>query len=80
MINLLEVVGASMGIAHPDHYKRLKLLQDVDLIVAECRDLLAHHGIGDDAARRSVKAMLEDQPLPLRGHQGPDHTAITVLE
>ena len=68
MINLLEVVGASMGIAYPDHYKRLKILQDVDLIVAECRDLLAHHGIRDDAARQSIKAMLEDQPLPLQGH------------
>ena len=68
VINILEVVGASMGIAHPDHHKRLKILQDVDLIIAECRDLLAHHGIGDDDARRSIKAMLEDQPLPLQGH------------
>jgi len=68
VINLLEVVGASMGIAHPDHYKRLKILQDVDLIIAECGDLLAHHGIGDEDARRSIKAMLEDQPLPLQGN------------
>jgi heterodisulfide reductase subunit D len=68
VINLLEVVGASMGIAHPDHHKRLKILQDVDLIIAECGDLLAHHGIGDEDARRSIKAMLEDQPLPLQGH------------
>jgi heterodisulfide reductase subunit D len=68
VINLLEVVGASMGIAYPDHYKRLKILQDVDLIVAECRDLLIHHGICDDAARQSIKAMLEDQPLPLQGY------------
>jgi hypothetical protein len=56
-----------MGIAHPDHYKRLKILQDVDLIIAECGDLLAHHGIGGDDARRSIEAMLEDQPLPLQG-------------
>jgi Fe-S oxidoreductase len=67
VINLLEVIGASMGIAHPDHYKRLKILQDVDLIVAECREMLTHHGIRDDAARQSIKAMLEDQPLPLQG-------------
>ena len=52
VINLLEVIGASMGIAYPDHYKRLKILQDVDLIVAECRDLLDRHGIRDDLARR----------------------------
>jgi heterodisulfide reductase subunit D len=67
VLNLLEVVGASMGLAYPDHYKRLKLLQDVDLIMAECRDLLAHHGIGATAARASIKAMLDDQPLPLQG-------------
>jgi Fe-S oxidoreductase len=67
VVNLLEVVGASMGIAHPDHYKRLKILQDVDLIVAECQDLLTRHGIRDDLARQSIKAMLEDQPLPLQG-------------
>jgi hypothetical protein len=71
VINLLEVIGASMGIAYPDHYKRLKIRQDVDLIVAECRDLLTHHGIRDDDARRSIKAMLEDQPLPLRVNDRP---------
>jgi heterodisulfide reductase subunit D len=66
VINLLEVIGASMGIAYPDHYKRLKILQDVDLIVTECQDLLTRHGIRDDLARQSIKAMLADQPLPLQ--------------
>jgi Fe-S oxidoreductase len=67
VLNLLEVVGASMGLSYPDHYKRLKVLQDVDLIMTECRDLLTHHGIADEAARVSIKAMLDDQPLPLQG-------------
>ena len=67
ILNLLEVVGASMGLGYPDHYKRLKLLQDVDLIIAESRELLVHHGIGEVAARAAVTAMLEDQPLPLQG-------------
>ena len=66
ILNLLEVVGASMGLAYPDHYKRLKLLQDVNLIMAECRALLTHHGIADEAARASIRAMLDDQPLPLQ--------------
>jgi heterodisulfide reductase subunit D len=67
ILNVLEVVGASMGIAYPDDYKRLKLLQDVDLVMAECRDLLAHHGIAEEAARASIRAMLDEQPLPLQG-------------
>jgi heterodisulfide reductase subunit D len=67
ILNVLDVVGASMGVAHADHYKRLKILQDADLILAECRDRIARHGITEDAARASIKAMLDDQPLPLRG-------------
>ena len=68
ILNVLDVVGASMGLGHEDHYKRLKVLQDADLILAECRDRLARHGIGEDTARASIKAMLDDQPLPLQGH------------
>ena len=56
-----------MGLAHEDTFKRLKILQDADLILAECRDRLARHGIAEDAARASIKAMLDDQPLPLQG-------------
>jgi heterodisulfide reductase subunit D len=67
ILNLLEVVGASMGIAYPDQYKRLKILQDADLILAECRDRLSRRGISDEMARSSINAMLDDQPLPLRG-------------
>ena len=56
-----------MGHRHPDHYKRLKMMQDADLIVAECRELLDHHGIGEDAARPPSRRCLHDQPLPLQG-------------
>jgi heterodisulfide reductase subunit D len=66
ILNVLDVVGASMGLAHEDTYKRLKILQDADLILAECRDRLARHGITEGAARASIKAMLDDPPLPLR--------------
>ncbi len=68
VLNLLEIIGASMGLGHPDHYKRLKMMQDVDLILAECRERLDHHGIGEETARAAVKAMLQDQPLPLQGN------------
>jgi Fe-S oxidoreductase len=68
ILNLLDVVGASMGLAREDRYKRLKMLQDEDLILAECRDRLAHHGVSEDAARASIRAMLDDQPLPLGAH------------
>jgi heterodisulfide reductase subunit D len=67
ILNLLEVVGQSMGLHRDDRHKALKLMQDADQIVAECRDLIAQHGLDPATARDVVaKAMLGDQPLPLR--------------
>ena len=37
IMNFLEIVGASMGLHHDDHIKRLKMLQDADAILADCR-------------------------------------------
>jgi Fe-S oxidoreductase len=68
ILNLLEIVGASMGLHEEDTYKRLKLMQDADAIVADCSDLIARHKLKIEDARSIVaKAMLADQPLPLRG-------------
>jgi Fe-S oxidoreductase len=70
IINVLEIVGESMGFRQDDHYKHLKVMQDADAIVAECADLMARHGLDADAARKViVKGMLEDQPLPLTGNR-----------
>jgi len=73
IVNILDIVGASMGLFHADHFKRLKMMQDADAIVADCKDMLAARNIDPaDARRIVVKAMLEDQPLPLRG--APAHS------
>jgi Fe-S oxidoreductase len=66
--NILEILGASMGLRQEDIYKRLKLMQDTDAIVADCSDLITRHKLNIEEARSIVaKAMLADQPLPLRG-------------
>jgi heterodisulfide reductase subunit D len=68
IVNLLEIVGQSMGLYRHDRFKELKIMQDADLIVAECRDLIAEHSLDPDMARDVVaKAMLGEQPLPLVG-------------
>jgi heterodisulfide reductase subunit D len=77
VLNALEIVGASMGLAHEDHYKRLKLKQDVDAIVADCADLVAHHGLDPQAARAVVEEMLDEQPLPLAGKAAPSRVAVS---
>jgi hypothetical protein len=67
IMNMLEIVGDSMGLRHDDHFKRLKMLQDVDAIAADCQDLVAQHRLDPKATRLAIQAMLEEQPLPLRG-------------
>jgi len=67
IINILDIVGASMGLHHDDHFKRLKIMQDADAIVADCKDMIAAYRIAPALAREVVvKAMLNEQPLPLR--------------
>jgi hypothetical protein len=73
IMNVLEIVGASMGIEHEDQFKRLKLMQDVDTIAADCQDLIAQHGLDPVATRAAILAMLEEQPLPLRGRSDTRH-------
>ena len=57
--------ATAWGSRQEDRFKRLKKLQDVELILAETRDLLAHHRVKEDAARQSIQAMIDEQPLPL---------------
>ncbi len=65
IVNVLEIIGESMGLHEDDHYKRLKLMQDTDAILADCGDLIGRHQLDLDEARRIVSGMLRDQPLPL---------------
>jgi Fe-S oxidoreductase len=68
IVNILDVVGASMGLSRSDHFKRLKMKQDADLILDDCNEMLARHNLDRDAARTVIeKALLGEQPLPLRG-------------
>ena len=67
IINILEVVGESMGLHHHDRYKELKLMQDAEQIAAECHDLIAEHSLDPVVACTVItKGLLGDQPLPLK--------------
>jgi heterodisulfide reductase subunit D len=70
IINILDIVAASMGLHHDDHFKRLKIMQDADAIVADCKDMIDAYRIDPVMARSVVvKAMLNEQPLPLVGQR-----------
>jgi Fe-S oxidoreductase len=77
ILNVLELVGESMGLAHEDRFKRLKKLQDVELILDETRDLLSAHHVNEATARQSIQAMLAEQPAPLTGAGGGIQGRIT---
>jgi hypothetical protein len=67
IVNVLEIVGESMGLQRQDRYKELKIMQDADQIVAECSDLIAKHALDAGQARNVVvNVMLGDQPLALK--------------
>ena len=66
-MSFLELVGESMGLARPDLFKRLKLMQDVDAILADAAPMIETHHLDLDEVRSVILAdMLGEQPLPLR--------------
>jgi hypothetical protein len=65
VVNALELVGAAMGLHQDAHYKRLKLMQDVDAVLADCGDLAAQHGLDPATLRLVVEAMMKHEPLHL---------------
>jgi Fe-S oxidoreductase len=68
IVNILEIAGASMGLSYESGFKRMKIMQDADAILADCQDVLQARNIDPALAREIVlKAMLSEQPLPL-GH------------
>ncbi len=67
ILNLYEIVGASMGLHRDDRFKQMKLMQDADAVLADCRDLMNDHGLDPATARQVIQSMLDEQPVPLRG-------------
>ena len=51
LVNFMELVGESMGIHIPDLYKRLRLIGDIDAMIADSADLIAAHGLDLDTVR-----------------------------
>jgi Fe-S oxidoreductase len=68
VVNFLELIGESIGLTRPDLFKRLKLMQDIDAILAEAAPLIDANALDLDEARMVVlRDMLGEQALPLRG-------------
>ncbi len=67
IVNFMELLGESMGIASDDLYKRLKIMQDVDAVIADCKDMVDLHRLDLDQLRDSLLLdMLSAQPVGIR--------------
>jgi heterodisulfide reductase subunit D len=54
IVNFMEILGAGLGIDSEDLYKRLKLIRDIDDIIAETSPLIAAHGLDLDTVRDAL--------------------------
>src|SRR5262249_28581476 len=54
LLNFMELIGESMRISIPDLYKRLRLIGDIDTIMADCADLIAAHRLDPDVVRGAL--------------------------
>ena len=70
VVNFLELIGEAMGIERPDVFKRLKMLQNVDEIVDQTKQMIEHFDLDINEVRDVIaKNMVGEQSLPLRGRE-----------
>ena len=51
LLNFMELIGEAMGIHIPDLYKKLRLMGDIDQIIADTSDMIAAHQLDLDTVR-----------------------------
>lgn len=56
VVNLMEIIGESIGVHVPDLFKKFKIMGDVDRIVAACGDMIEEHGLDVEALRQHLEA------------------------
>jgi heterodisulfide reductase subunit D len=56
LLNFMELIGEAVGIHIPDLYKRLRLMGDIDQIIADTSDLIAVNGLDLDTVRDELAA------------------------
>ncbi len=53
-MNFMELIGESMGISEQDLYWRLKIVRDVDAVMAERRDNITLYGLDEETVRAAL--------------------------
>jgi heterodisulfide reductase subunit D len=64
IINVIEIIGESIGVRAEDTYKKLALAGSIDEALQHCAPLIAEHGLNPDEARDVLLASLfVEKPL-----------------
>ncbi|VWC76446.1 hypothetical protein BLA39750_00910 [Burkholderia lata] len=64
IINVIEIIGESIGLRAEDTYKKLTLASSIDEAMQSCAHLIAEHGLNPDEAREALLAdMFAAKPL-----------------
>ena len=64
VVNFMELIGRAIGLTREDRFKQLKMMQDVDAIVAASADRIVEHGLDPEDVREVVaRDMLGEQSL-----------------
>lgn len=66
IVNVMELIGESMGVKADDIYKRLKMMGEVEAMMGDCDDMIRRYELDPDEAR---DVLLADQLAanPLQG-------------
>jgi len=56
-----SATGRQEAASAPDHFKRLKMLQDADALLADCRDLVEQHGLDVEATRQALRCSMSSR-------------------
>jgi Fe-S oxidoreductase len=76
LLNFMELIGDAMGIHIPDLYKRLRMLGDIDAIIADTADLIAAHALDLDAVRDALAQDMYGEK-PKRHHEQVHSNQVT---
>jgi dissimilatory sulfite reductase (desulfoviridin) alpha/beta subunit len=70
VVNFLELIGEAIGVERPDVFKRLKMLQNVDEIVDQVKQMIEYYDLDINEVRDVIaKNMVGEQSLPLKSRE-----------
>lgn len=55
IVNFMELVGESLGVAVPDLYKQYRRMRDIDAAIEACADLMGANGLELDTVREALQ-------------------------